>query len=193
VRVCNADVALKKFTSPPLTRQSRPLSEGEARAGQRCGLADAFTYTRGFMRRLTVMFLVLLNISFILMPFSTLHMHVMADHHVVLHSGHIHWHDHDVDGHDMDGHDMGLDDHAHEHHSQDEHQLSTLHTAMFDDVKFNVTDWSASNVVLCVLVAWFFSLPYLTAVLRPPAISRPFHDQRSYWHPPLRGPPAFSI
>lgn len=154
------------------------------------------------MRRLTVMFLVLLNISFILMPFSTLHMHVMADHHVVLHSGHIHWHDHDVDDHDvddrdMDDHDIGIGDHdhhhAHEHRSHDEHQLSTLHTAMFDDVKFNVTDWSASTVVLCVLAVWFFSLPYLTAVLRPPAISRPFHNQRSYWHPPLRGPPAFSI
>jgi hypothetical protein len=118
--------------------------------------------------------------SFVLTPFSTLHAHVAADHdHTVLHGGHLH--------------DFDFDD--------DDHGDRTTSAGHIIDVQLTVSDRSPTEVrwtewlpLLIVLDPAWPGLPYLTSILRPPAVDeQPIISRPSHWQPPLRGPPLDSI
>lgn len=54
-----------------------------------------------------------------------------------------------------------------------------------------IWDWSNWLPVLCVVALLIFSLPFVTAILRPPARDSEPIPRRPHRQPPLRGPPAF--
>lgn len=125
-------------------------------------------------RRATLLWLVL--ISFVLTPLSTLHVHAATDHHgSALHGGHLH---------DFDAGDVG-------HHDTDAEPIIDVQLVAADrSGDFRWIEWLPLFVALGL--AWLSS-PYLTSILRPPAIDDPPIARRSHWKPPLRGPPLVSI
>lgn len=137
------------------------------------GLLPGAQYT-AFMRRCpTVLWLVL--ISFVLTPFSTLHAHVSNGHdHGVVHGGH----SHDFNSGDID--DVHTD------------------TGQIIDMQLVASDRGTMPGVERLALASAPELPTLdapqvTLILRPPPIDDPPIPRRSYWQPPLRGPPLVSI
>lgn len=123
-------------------------------------------------RRATLLWLVLA--SFVLTPFSTLHVHAAADHHdSVLHGGHLH----DFGGSDNDDH--GTD------------------AEPIVDVQFVAADrgenpfGTTSSPQWTAVDATWASAPHLISILRPP-IDDPPITHCSHWKPPLRGPPPVS-
>jgi hypothetical protein len=129
------------------------------------------------MRRAVVFFCIALNISFMLMSVGTLHMHISSDHHhehVLLHGGHVHDHDHER-------HELPASDH-----------VINVHAGASQSM-VSAGEWKSFGLLLAVLGVWCLALPYVTPLLRPPSVVHPFPGRPSYWRPPLRGPPAFSI
>lgn len=118
----------------------------------------------------------LLLISFVLTPLSTLHVHAAADHHdSALHGGHLHGFDAgDVDDHGTDA----------------EPIVDVQLVASDRSGDFRWTEWLPLFFELGV--AWLSS-PYLATILHPPPIDDLPISHRSYWKPPLRGPPLISI
>jgi hypothetical protein len=111
------------------------------------------------------------SLSFVLIPYSTLHAHVTDQDDTHVHGGHVH----DFDG----GHDVKSVDQV---------------------VKITVTaatpspatgDWTAWLPLICVVGLLIFSLPFVTAILRPPKRNSEPIPRRPHSQPPLRGPPAF--
>lgn len=124
----------------------------------------------------------LLSVSFILAPFSTLHTHLGSGHdHAVLHGGHVH------DPHN----------HAHDH----AHDSGDIHDAgQAIDVNFAIADrgvagfsWTDWLPLICVLAVAWLGLRLSTLILRPPNPDSPPRSRFIYWRPPLRGPPLRSI
>ena len=113
------------------------------------------------------------SLSFMLMPYSTLHAHVSDLEHSHLHGGHVH--DLAPDEHDVRSVDQVV-------------QISVATTHLNPLVAWDSVDWTP---VLCVLAFLALSLPFLTLILRPPARDSEPIPRRTFRHPPLRGPPVF--
>lgn len=123
----------------------------------------------------------LLCVSFLLAPFSTLHAHPGSDHdhpdYAVLHGGHVH----EVHNHANDGGDI-----------PDAGHTVDVNFAIADRGKagFSWTDWLP---LICMLAVAWLIVRYSTFILRPlDPDGRPLF-RLSYWRPPLRGPPLRSI
>lgn len=121
----------------------------------------------------------LLSVSFLLAPFSTLHAHLGSDHHdyAVLHGGHVH----DVHNHANDGGDI-----------QDAGHTVDVNFGIADRsvAGFSWTDWLP---LICVLAVVWLSVPLSTLILRSPNPDFRPRPRLTYWRPPLRGPPLRSI
>jgi hypothetical protein len=127
------------------------------------------------MRRYGLALVTLMCISFVLVPFNTLHAHVSADHdHTLVHGGH--------------GHDVAVDDSAHEI-GEGDHVVHAHFAATDGGATFTWVHW------LPLLGALGLLLLFLPRVVRSPRPQRlddwPAH-RRGHWRPPLRGPPLNS-
>lgn len=112
----------------------------------------------------------LVSLTFVLMPYSTLHAHV-ADHEPThVHGGHVH----DFDS----SHDSKPVDHV--------VKISVAATSTSPAVAW--TDWLP---VISVVVLLALSLPFVTRILRPPLRASEPIPRRPHRQPPLRGPPTF--
>lgn len=129
------------------------------------------------MRRcVTVLWLVLA--SLVLTPFSTLHAHVDTGHdHGVVHGGH---------SHDFGS---GATDDSH----TDTGQIVDLRLVA-SDRGTNMPFPGAERLSLAAAPEVpRLDAPQLTLIPRPPPIADPPILRRSFWQPPLRGPPLVSI
>ncbi|MBC8025901.1 MAG: hypothetical protein H7Y89_07915 [Steroidobacteraceae bacterium] len=128
------------------------------------------------MRRLACMVLVLMALSFALLPFNTVHAHIAGDHGgSVMHGGHVH---------DLHHHQVPLDVSATDH-------VVVMQVTAADHGSFSLSaPWMP---VLWILVAMAFGIAALREVFRPPARSAGPLNKRSWRLPPLRGPPLLSI
>lgn len=134
----------------------------------------------GDMRLFALLLCLLMNVSFLLAPFSHVHAHLgHDDDSALVHGGH----SHDFDAHDSADHhaDDSLDHHA-------EHVID-LDSERAGQVASGLT-WSPW-LPLLYMVGLFFSMAPSWAVLLPrPPRSRPvLKSQHPPWPPPLRGPP----
>jgi hypothetical protein len=111
------------------------------------------------------------SLSFVLMPYSTLHAHVADHEHTHVHGGHAHDFDSDRDAKPVD-------------------QVVKISVAATTPNPAT-WDWSDWLPVICVVALLSFSLPFVTAILRPPARDSEPIPRRPHRQPPLRGPPAF--
>jgi hypothetical protein len=111
-------------------------------------------------------------ISFVLMPYSTLHAHVDDHEHMHVHGGHVH---------DFDkGYDL-------------KHADQVVPVTVTATTGPTGLDWTSWLPIFYVLTGLALALPFLTAILRPPARDSEPIPRRFHWQPPLRGPPAISI
>jgi hypothetical protein len=124
------------------------------------------------MRRHRAIVCWMLCISFILMPYSTLHAHVDEHEHMHVHGGHVH---------DFD---KGYDT---------KHADQVVPVSVAATPSPTVLDWTSWLPLVYVLTALGLALPLLTAILRPPARDSEPIPRRTCWQPPLRGPPLNSI
>ena len=120
-----------------------------------------------------IIFGIWLNVSLILAPFSTLHAHISEADQAQVHGGHSHDFDPDHDGDGID--------HVFDLKSALAHQAPTVP---------NWTDWVP--LLLALTLAWICA-PLLLSILRPPPQDTEPIPRRTFWHPPLRGPPLHSI
>jgi hypothetical protein len=114
-----------------------------------------------------------MSVSFMLMPHSTLHAHVSEHEHTHVHGGHVHDFDRDHDVRSVD------------HIVKISVAATTATPAGFD--------WTVWLPIVCVLTLLSLSLPFVTAILRPPSRDSEPIRRRPFWQPPLRGPPSISI
>jgi len=110
------------------------------------------------------------SLSFVLMPYNTLHAHIGDHEHAHVHGGHLH--DFDA-GHDAQPVDQVV-------------KISVAATNT-NPATANWTDWLP---VLCVVVLLAAGLPFVTRILRPPSRDSEPIPRRPHRQPPSRGPPA---
>lgn len=110
------------------------------------------------------------SLSFGLMPYSTLHAHVADQEPTHMHGGHVHDFDSDHDVKPVD-------------HIVKISVAATTHTE-------GSWDWTHWLPILCVVALLALSLPFVTAILRPPARDPEPIPRRPHHLPPLRGPPG---
>jgi hypothetical protein len=126
--------------------------------------------------RFTVIVIMLMGLSFSLVPFNTVHAHVDDHHgHSQLHGGHVHDLEQEEEGHDLSG---------------SAHYVPASLVAIDKAPNGTFAQW--------VPVVWFVSgmtlgLPAIGEVFRPPGDDPPLLDSLSWQRPPLRGPPLLSI
>lgn len=114
-----------------------------------------------------------MSISFILMPYSTLHAHISDHEHTHMHGGHVH--------------DLEPD---HDAPSVDQVVQVNVAAATVSTPTFDWADWLP---IVCIVAVLSLCRPLLTSILRPPSRDSEPIPRRSYRQPPLRGPPFFSI
>lgn len=132
------------------------------------------------MRCVTILVCLLLNVSFLLVPFSHVHAHLdHLDDSALVHGGH---------SHDFDDYDS-----AH-HHADDSLKHDAERVIDLDGDRpgqaANALSWSKWLPLLCT-VGLFFSVALTRVFLLPrPPRNRPvLSSQHPPWPPPLRGPP----
>jgi hypothetical protein len=111
------------------------------------------------------------SLSFVLMPYSTLHAHVADDEHTHVHGGHAHDFDSDRDV-----------------RSVDEVVKMSVAATTSSPSTLGWTNWLPLIYVVALLS---LSVPFVTAILRPPARDSEPIPRRPHRQPPLRGPPTF--
>jgi hypothetical protein len=111
------------------------------------------------------------SLSFVLMPYSTLHAHVADDEHTHVHGGHLHDFDFSHDAKPID-------------------QVVKISVAATSPNPA-LWDWTNWLPVISVVVLLALSLPFVTRILRPPSRASEPIPRRPHCQPPLRGPPAF--
>jgi hypothetical protein len=121
-------------------------------------------------RALRLVLGLLISLSFVLMPYGTLHAHVSDHEHTHMHGGHVH-------------------DFASDHDAKPLDQVVKISVPAVtpSPAMWNWTDWLP---VLCVVAVLGLSLPFVTLLLRPPSRDTEPIPRRSHHRPPLRGPPA---
>ncbi|MGH8237046.1 MAG: hypothetical protein ACREXP_08490 [Steroidobacteraceae bacterium] len=117
-----------------------------------------------------VIFCWAVSFSFVLTPYSTLHAHVSDDEPTHMHGGHVHDFDRDHDARKVD------------------HIVKISVAATTPSHASG--DWTAWLPIVCVVALLALSLPFVTAILRPPSRDSEPIRRRPYYQPPLRGPPA---
>ena len=124
------------------------------------------------MRRLQRLVLCsVVSLSFVLMPYSTLHAHVADHEHTHVHGGHLH--DFDSD-HDVRAVDEVV-------------KISVAATTSSP----STPDWTDWLPLIYVVALLSLGVPFVTAILRPPARESEPIPRRPHRQPPLRGPPTF--
>jgi hypothetical protein len=113
----------------------------------------------------------LVSLSFVLMPYSTLHAHVADHEHTHVHGGHLH---------DFDS--------SHDSKPVDQVVKISVAVTSTSPAALGWTDWLP---VISVVVLLALSLPFVTRILRPPSRASEPIPLRPHRQPPLRGPPAF--
>lgn len=111
------------------------------------------------------------SLSFVLMPYSTLHAHVADHDHTHVHGGHVH---------DFDS---GHDD------AKPVDQVVKISVAA-TTANLAISDWTDWLPLVCVVVVLAAGLPFVTRILRPPSRDSEPISRRPHHLPPLRGPPA---
>jgi hypothetical protein len=112
----------------------------------------------------------LVSVSYVLMPYSTRHAHVADDQPVHFHGGHTH---------DLDSdHDVRIPDEV--------VTITVPATPSSAATDWTWTDWQAAVNITLILA---LTLPFVTAILRPPSRKTEPISRRSRRQPPLRGPP----
>jgi hypothetical protein len=115
----------------------------------------------------------LMSVSFVLMPYSTLHAHLSDHDQVHVHAGHVHDLDHHGDT-----------------RSLDQVVNVSVSAAASSSPGHDFVIWLP---VLCAVALLALALPFLTSILRPPSRDTEPIPRRSHRQPPLRGPPSVSI
>jgi hypothetical protein len=110
------------------------------------------------------------SLSFVLMPYSTLHAHVADREHTHVHGGHAHDFDSGRDAEPVD-------------------QVVKISVAATTPNPAT-WDWSDWLPLVCVVTLLSFSLPFVKVILRPPARDSEPIPRRAHRQPPLRGPPV---
>jgi hypothetical protein len=135
-----------------------------------CGLRGTLPLA---MRRLhRVVVCSMMCISWVLMPYSTLHAHVDDHDHTHVHGGHVH--------------DFGKEYDL-------KHADQVVPISVTAATSPTGLDWTHWLPIFYVLTGLALALPFLTAILRPPERDSEPIPRRFHWQPPLRGPPAISI
>jgi hypothetical protein len=123
------------------------------------------------MRRLQRLLLCsVVSLSFVLMPYSTLHAHVADHEHTHVHGGHLH---------DFDS--------SHDAKPVDQVVKISVAATSTNPATLDWTDWLPVVGIVVLLVS---GLPFVTRILRPPSRDSEPIPRRPHRQPPLRGPPA---
>jgi hypothetical protein len=126
------------------------------------------------VRRLAYFVLVLMALSFVLVPFSTVHAHFVDDH-SVLHGGHVH----EVD-HESTTHDDGI-----------EERFVSAPLVVAD--KTPGKSFGAWAPVFWFLAALTLGIAAIREVFRPPGDDVCPASDHTFQLPPSRGPPLASV
>lgn len=123
------------------------------------------------MRRLQRLILCwAVSLSFVLMPYDTLHAHVAEHEHTHVHGGHLHDFDFNRDAEPTD-------------------QIVKISVAATSSSPA-LWDWTDWLPVVSVVILLTLSLPFLARILGPPSRGSEPISRRPHSRPPLRGPPA---
>lgn len=136
------------------------------------------------MSRPAFILCLLLCASFLLAPFTTLHMHLAGDQHHSRDQGH--------------AHSSALLHGGHSHDFDPPGDAGEVDPAV--DVNFALSDHGSTGVswtdwlpLLCAFGVAGLGVLYATLILRPPRAYPRLPSHLNYWRPPLRGPPLLSI
>ena len=134
----------------------------------------------GDMRLFVLLLCLLLNVSFLLAPFSHVHAHLgQLDDSALVHGGH---------SHDFDAHESA-DHHADDWQDHDVEHVIDLDSERAGQIANGLT-WSQWLPLLCMVGLLFSMAPSRAFLLPRPPRSRPvLSSQHPPWPPPLRGPP----